>query len=175
MEAVGYNMDAFWLALIDWAHRVSGWTVIKLNEPGPRPPKPYLTINLTAPSMVPGTDCHRWGEVIDGHGVDLVCGQRMLTCELQSFNDYDAMSVMGALQNSLQLNIYRDPLRKAGLGLGEVGRPNDITTALETQMERRAHIEVQFYFASNTADSDGTPAGPTGGIKTVNIDGKYKP
>lgn len=177
MQAIGYDLEAFTAAIVTWVAAVAGpsWKVIRLNENGTRPPKPYLTVNVVAPFNTMGTDSKRWGEGTAQDGADLACGQRILNCELQSYGVGDAMGVMGALQNSLQLDQFRAPLVAAGLSPGNWTRPTDITTSLETERERRAHMEVEFFFASNALLDDGSTPGPSGGIKTVGIEGKYNP
>ncbi len=59
-----------------------------------------------------------------------------------------AMTIAQRLKSSLGMDLWRDPLSAAGIGVGTVNDVNDLSAALETRFELRAQFDFYINLAS---------------------------
>lgn len=133
-------------ALYDWAVRVTGGTTIHDYGDGPKPGKPFVTINVIGPQKPGFTDSVRGLPTGD---LDFEqTGQRVFSVSVNVYDDSDAVTWAGKLQSSLDNPVEIDTFTRAGIGLGEARDVNDLTEVLETKYERRAQFDFDIFVAS---------------------------
>lgn len=141
------TIDDIKQALYEWATRVTSGTVIWLYGDGPKPDKPYVTLNLIGPQKP--------GFLDDVNGTDtsdlsfVQSGQRTFTVSVNVYSDSDALTWAYQLQASLDNPVEIDIFNKADIGLGDTGDVNDLSELLETKWERRAQFDFTIFSASN--------------------------
>jgi hypothetical protein len=134
-------------ALYDWAVRVTGGTAIFEYGDGPKPGKPFVTMNIIGPLKAGFTDSVRGKDTGD---LDFEqTGQRAFTVSVNVYDDSDAISWASKLQTSLDNPVEIDTFARADIGLGDAGDVNDLTEILETKYERRAQFDFTIFVASN--------------------------
>ena len=129
-------------ALAAWANAVvPGVPVIWLDQNGTRPPKPYVSLKLVGPTKVTGID---W----PANGGEGTAGSRRYTVTVEAYTEapngstiIDAAQLISDLIGSLDDQGLSDTLSEAGIGVGVTHAPNDLSTALDTKIERRVAFD----------------------------------
>lgn len=178
MPASGLNISEIKDALFDWAKAASGLDdqqIMWEMDEGTKPTKPFIGLNLIGPRKVMGRD---YLSVPDPDALpkesSMLQGAREFTVSVNVYadpeNNVDVNQLATDLQTSLEIQQLADALSDAGIGVGEVGEPIDLSELLETKWERRAQFDFKINVASNVdLDAAGfvTPIIETSPIKST--------
>ncbi len=136
-------------ALVDWAKAGSRLEVIWLDQNGPRPPKPYVGLNIFGPRKEASTDYPTdKGEAISGMRAYTVSVHAYVNPPEFDTTHPDASQILGDLTNFLEHPDALDALNEAGIGVGEVNSVQDVSSALETKFERHFNFDFEIHVAS---------------------------
>ncbi len=128
----------------------------------PRPPLPYLSVDITTPAAKFGDDSKDYtstGQVNSG-------GVRQMTVAFEAYGNSkeEALNYASTVQTAFDMADIQADLRLVGIAVWTIGAVADLTQLLNTGYEGRARLEVQFGIAMNL-QSD------LGQMKTVNVSG----
>lgn len=126
----------------------NNWTVTyaKQTDDSPRPPKPYLTLNIIAgPRPLTMDDELRY---IDDDEFGSLVGQRSHTLSIQAYGD-GFNDILSKIQSFLDDPDKRDLLREADIAVTSKGAITDISRALSTGYEHRASLDIVFNSSNN--------------------------
>jgi hypothetical protein len=143
-------------ALYDWAvDNFGDYSVIWEKGKGPRPEKPFVSLNISGAPQFGGEDHVREG--------DQLCGNRMFMISVNIYDTTEAMQKAIDLRTTLQRPDVVDSLQESGIGIGEINPVTDISELLDaSNWEPRAHFDFGVIVAS-TKDFD------AGQISTVEL------
>jgi hypothetical protein len=146
--ASGFDITTIKQALYDWATPQAGLPVIWLYQKGPKPTKPFITLNIIGPQRVAGRDDFR---VESGGTGQVLEGQRKFNVSVNVYADDgdDPISVADDLATSLQLPTVYELLHTKNIGVGEIRNVIDLSQLLDTKYERRAQFDFDIFVASN--------------------------
>lgn len=149
-------MINFWtvkLALYNWVVSVTGGSmpVIYWQPNSPRPNVPYITLFI---SQVTAVNQDWTDSGTDINGSTNMKGDRQFTLEIQAYGG-DPLTLMENIRTSLQKQSILDTLRTNGIAFYSSLTINDITELVDSQYERRAHLDVLFGIGQVYADSPG--------------------
>jgi len=147
------NFATLRLALYNWVVSVapSGMPVIYWQLNSPRPKVPYITLFI---SQITAVNQDWSSGVTDVNGAIAMKGDRQFTLEIQAYGA-DPMELMENIRTSLQKQSVLDTLRANGIAFYSSLTINDITELVDSQYERRAHLDVLFGIGQVYADSPG--------------------
>ncbi len=137
-------------ALVEALTTICGITVILLDQPGPRPDKPYVTLKLTGPTKIGSRD-----NLTDDFQLQ---GMRSFNASINVYADVptgDDVDPLNAFQcaETIQSSFDRpDIIEELGLkeiGISTIGAVQDVGAALDTRHEDRAQLDVAILKASN--------------------------
>lgn len=85
-----------------------------------------------------------FGEDVTNDIVELITGQRHFVASVQFFRGKAMLQAMrlGAL---LQSSNAREALIAAGIGLGKIGSPKEVSKVIDTFYETRSQMDIEFY------------------------------
>lgn len=146
--ASGFDITTIMQALYDWATLQTGHPVVWLYQNGPKPAKPFITLNITGPQRTAARDDFR----VESGGIDQVLeGQRKFNISVNAYaeDDGDHISIADDLATSLQLPSVYELLYTKKIGIGEIRNVIDLSQLLDTKYERRAQFDFDIFVASN--------------------------
>lgn len=152
-------------ALVAWASAaLPGVSVIWADQPGTRPTRPFVTLNLKGPIKVTGIDWREQGGLAVG-------GSRRYVVSVQTYTNppvravpadpgdpdadpvvpptpavaevKDAAQLASDLVDALDDPYLSDDLNVAGIGIGPVSAPQDLSALLDTKFERRIAFDFE--------------------------------
>lgn len=131
---------------------VPGRAIIRSEEDGQRPAKPYVTIKIATGGGTKGFDEIRLKEynALPGKVLHDLVGHRQFVVEFKAFapsvNRTVAGDIIELIQTNLDNPLENDSLKasKPGIAIVNRGVGQDITVALETGLERRNFLSVTF-------------------------------
>jgi hypothetical protein len=135
-------------ALEAWAYLVVGSnaSVVRAKDPGPRPSKPYLTIDLSAPEMIGQDDERRI--VLTG---DAIVGPRKFTAivDVWSPDQEGAFDISNALISGLQgSHPAKKPLESIKASTGIIQPAQDLSQCVGAEWEYRIRLQFDLYASS---------------------------
>lgn len=133
-------------ALYDWAVRNSNYTVVWLYESGPKPAKPFISLNLVGPHKI-GTNDNLG--VPEGETELKIRGQRKFSVSVNVYGDTSTRQDASDLQTSLDLPGEIETLNVANIGIGEIRNVIDLTQLLDTKYEHRAQFDFDIFTGSS--------------------------
>lgn len=125
-------------ALIKWIASLTGLLVIKTNQSGERPEKPYITVNMTAVASV---RVHPTDYGIDD-GEAATISPLMVTewrFQVQAYGD-EPSDILRQLKSAQWLRQITEPLEP--LVIHEMGRINDVPEWINEAWEPRANMDL---------------------------------
>jgi len=130
-------------ALYEWAFDNFGdYAVVWEKGNGPRPGKPFATLDLKTGPQYGGDDHVRDGERL--------CGNRQLMVSVNIFSDNNPWQMAADLRTSLQLPMVIDALDAEGISIGEIMGINDLSSLIDnTNWEQRAQFDFFIIVASD--------------------------
>lgn len=114
--------------------------VIPSDDKGPRPPLPYLTVKVTTHDTPEGVDEGRYIDNGPGDADWRAKGERRATVDVQAHDAAGTSTAAGWLEDAAIRLIRPDVqavLNTAGLTVINQGTPLDVSSLLDTQIERR--------------------------------------
>lgn len=141
-------LQAFRQALVDTLEIDPG-KVIPANDHGPRPMLPYITVNVTVPGAVVGTDADVLGVDDNGSPIVRTVGARRASVSVQGFG-----REAGQWLEDFVLGLWRAKAAAAwnalGMAVHPIGQPSDMSRLVDTRIEARwlVEFEVQYRLAS---------------------------
>lgn len=123
--------------------------VIPANDRGARPALPYITVHVTVPGAVVGTDADVLGVDDEGAPIVRTVGIRRASVSVQGFGRQ-----AGDWLETFVLELERAPAaavwREHQLTVDPIGQPADISQLVSTGIEARwlVEFEVQYRIAS---------------------------
>lgn len=147
------NFATVKLALYNWVVSTAppGMPVIYWQPNSPRPTVPYITLFI---SQVTAVNQDWANPNADINGSTSMKGDRQFTLEIQAYGA-DPLTLMENIRTSLQKQSILDTLRTNGIAFYSSLTINDITELVDSQYERRAHLDVLFGIGQVYADSPG--------------------
>lgn len=157
-------------AIYDWINSVTQGVIeepIQIawrNQSEPMPPRPCVTLKFTyGPAPIARDASVRRtakGELIVGM-------QQEATLSIQVFGNSQVHRPMAYqlavdLNSSLMRQSIKDDLKRGGVSIQELGKPQNMTALEESEYEERAGFELSLGMVQNILDDPGT-------IKTVNL------
>jgi hypothetical protein len=151
-------------AFFDWVVAGTGLAedkVIWSHQGSPRPDAPYVSLMISSvqragrdwidtydnPSPVPGQEIIRKAR-----------GPRFCALSIQCFTYYDMISQQGPMQILTDLiaslPLHRYALHRAGIGISDFGSIGTVGGMLNSQLESRAHVDLEFHLASEVQGFD---------------------
>jgi len=141
----GIDVENIRKALYDWAVRNSTFQVVWLYEPGPKPEKPFVSLNLIGPYKIGTND--NFG--VPAGEVELkISGQRRFSVSVNVYGNDSTLQSASDLQTALGLPAEIDFFNVANIGIGEIRNVIDLTQLLDTKYEHRAQFDFDIYTAS---------------------------
>lgn len=140
-------------SLYNWvvAQIPMGMPVIYWQPNSPRPTIPYITLYLSQVTAVN----QDWADSeATGIGVINMKGDRNFTLEVQAYGS-DPLTLMENIRTSLQKQSVLDTLRTNGIVFYSSLTINDITELVDSQFERRAHLDILFGIGQVYTDTPG--------------------
>lgn len=130
---------------------IKPFTVTLEMQAAPRPPKPYLTLQVAA--IADGGDDYI-GDT-DDDGLTELRGDRLIRTRWNAYG-ITAHDIIGALCNAFQKESFCDWLQSLdSISVGVVSEPTDLTELLENKWEPRCFVEATFYIGDNYTDDTG--------------------
>ena len=153
-------------ALREWVRDESGLgddKVIWLNQDAPRPPLPYIALQIFGLVKV-HEDYKPMPQNDDG---DIkITGNRDFTLNIQHFGPGFLLS-LETVRSSADKEAVRETLRAAGVAIWNTNEAiQDLTSLIETRYLDQASIDIMCRTNSEVADTLGT-------IQTVEVEGNY--
>lgn len=136
--------------LYDLLQPILGLELILMDQNKPRPPMPYAAYKVKSPQTVKGD---HYSNVTDD-GVMIVTGDREAVVSVQVYGAL-ALDTLSVLMNRLLLVTVMDAFRTAGLAAFKTTPVMDISTERETQIERRANLDIWIRYRSTLEDDVG--------------------
>lgn len=137
-----------YLALFAWLQSESGLTVIKANQKGPRPARPYVSLNFINPSSEMGGDDQYTTD--PSTGVVTTAGPRSAQASVNIFGP-DSVDMLAKVRDSLQRPDVIDAFDASGITILDTSNINDLTEQQETIYEERGQVDITLSF---TVSSD---------------------
>jgi hypothetical protein len=138
--------DPFWSLL---APIVAPAPLIHADQNGPRPPKPYATLDITSTGAAPWLVEHAPG--VDG--VSTFTEHRTANVEVQFYGD-GAQARAAALGLRLRLPTQVDRATALGIGIGTVRGASSLAVLMnETQYESRSVVEFTAHVTASAEDT----------------------
>ena len=134
-------------ALYAWATAVvPGVPVIWADQSGTKPLKPFISLNMMGPIKRTGIDwVEQNGEATGSSHTYMVTVQAYTNAPSRSPLVLDASQFISDLVMGLDDPYLSDTLSQAGIGIGPVNSPHDLSELLDTKFERR----IAFDFEAN--------------------------
>jgi hypothetical protein len=154
---------------------VAGATVILGDQDEPRPMGPYVQVRVGQPRKVgslDGVELAYDGAQPNGSQITLTTGgPRVLPLQLQAFapvttGDSSAMALMNRVVLQLEKDGQTELFEAAGLAVGPVGTPQNLSALVETATQSRAVLEVELHTTDSATEQ-------TTFIETVPAVGTY--
>jgi hypothetical protein len=140
--------DPFWTLL---APIVAPAPLIHADQNGPRPPKPYATLDIVNAGAAAWLVEHEPGPA----GLATFTEHRLVTVEVQFFGQ-GAQERASALGLRLRLPRHVDRAEALRIGIGVVGGATSLSALLdETQYEDRSVVEFTAHVAADVEDDVG--------------------
>lgn len=139
--------DQIYMFLFGWIKAESGMTVIKANQKGPRPPRPYVSVLFINANS-------RIGSVMDQQrstdtGTVLTEGARKAVASINIFGE-TANETLSKVRDSLDRPDVIASFAQMGIAhLSEDG-PNDLTELEETAFEERSQMDLMISFVASS-------------------------
>lgn len=137
-------------AIVAIVEQVTGLKCIRLQPStpdAPRPPLPYFGYKITTPGKARGEPSFQ-----SFSASNFNYGQQMemiVSFQCYAKDQDDAYSYMVLWQNALNLANVLEDLRRKGLAVWDFSDVADLSELLNTGYEGRAHLDVNFGYASN--------------------------
>lgn len=144
---------AIYQTLYNWLTAESGLTVIRANQKGPRPARPYASLNFLNPS-------NRLGNSIDQQratdaGLVAAEGMRSAVASINIFGD-NALDTMAAVRDSLDRADVQEVFEDGEIAHLDEGPITDLTELQETIYEERAQMDLTLSFVASSEVDVGT-------------------
>ena len=129
----------------------------KNNQSPPRPPVPFLTLNISTPPFKEGDSEIKYKELdtftLPMRKAFTVTASIYAGAEIPGgFGYYDVMVV---ITDGLELESFKSILRKAGLAIRDNSDPIDLSFLLETVFEFRASVDIFLAYSKPVDDITG--------------------
>lgn len=124
--------------LFNWIKAQTGLTVIKANQKGPRPARPYASLNFLNPSTPLG-DTQQWQ--INGDKTVAAEAMYKAVASINIFGE-NAVDTLAQLRNSLDQPDVVELFAAANVTHLDDGPINDLTALQETQYEERGQFDL---------------------------------
>lgn len=141
-------------SLFDWLKRESGVTVIKANQKGPRPARPYASLNFQVASTRLGNSIDQQSSVQNDADdwVVQTSGMRKAVASINIFGE-NAIATLAAVRDSLDRPDVIEEFQIAEIGHLDEGSIQDLTALQETAYEERGQLDLTIsYVAESEAD-----------------------
>lgn len=155
-------------ALYNWATTVTGLQVIWRFPNAPRPPLPYLDLNIASNDAI-GWDFELAPNAV---GVSALMGNRELVLEINYYGD-GSMVAMEKLLTSLRIPSIRDTLAESGLYFVDKISEANITALVEEEFEERRIMELMFRYSNQGVNAP--DEFDVGLIEAVEVTSEYAP
>lgn len=142
----GINVGNIQKALYDWAVRNSTYQVVWLYESGPKPEKPFVSLNLVGPYKM-GTNDNLG--VPEGETELKIRGQRKFSVSVNVYGNESTLQSASDFQTSLDLPEEIEILNVANIGVGDIRNVIDLTQLLDTKYEHRAQFDFDIFTGSS--------------------------
>ncbi len=151
------NWEDIEKALCAWVRTGSGLStqkVIRADQTGNRPDRPFITVRVGDLLPVGAVDSADWEFDEDADPgaeiVESVRGQREFSVEIQAFSAAalganQAREYLSKVQTALGLSSVRTALHAVGITPFDLGRITSVPAILDTTWEGRAILTVRFY------------------------------
>lgn len=153
--------------LFDWLVAETGLKVIMANEKGPRPNRPYVSLNFLNASAELGGSTQTIRETVneDGDPITLVntAAMRKAVASINVFGD-NAIDTLSKVRDSLDRPDVTQKFEAAEIAHLDNGPVNDLTALQETIYEERGQMDLTVSFAVESEVDVGT-------IESVELDG----
>ncbi len=128
-----------WEVIFEWLTRASGVTVIRRDQGGTLPPRPFVTAKAIAESR----EGQSYVGKLDAQGIVKIQQGSLVTIAIQVFGP-GAMAIAGDIRNSVEKITIQEFLRGKGACYVRVmSGPTDIAAVVGTSFEERASIDIQ--------------------------------
>lgn len=152
--------------IYNWVTYITNETTIWLDQNAPRPPRPYIGLDVGASEAI-GHDYHTEP---DSNGDAVLYGNRELTVEIQYYGN-EGFDTLEKLKTSVGQYDVKDIFIEHGIFyVDRLGEISD-TTLLDTLWESRRILELRFR-TSNQGVTDPHKYN-VGCIETADVDGSY--
>lgn len=145
------NRDDVFKFLLKWLSDESGLVVVKANQKGPRPARPYISLRfLNASQRVGSMDQNTTTEhTLAGETKYSVAteGMRTAVASINVFGD-NAIDTLAMIRDSLDRPDVIDRFESAGVSHISEGPINDLTELLETIYEERGQMDLTIGFVA---------------------------
>lgn len=140
-----FAMDVVQKAIYDWAvDNFGDYAVIWEKTNGPKPGKPFATLDIKSSAQFGGQDHVREGARL--------CGNRALTVSVNVYSNSNPWQMAMDMRTSLQLPNVVDFFDGMNIGIGEVGGVTDLSQLLDnSNWEQRAQFDFEILVASDKA------------------------
>lgn len=132
--------------LFNWLKSETGLTVIRANQKGPRPARPYVSLNFLNPSS-------RLGASVDQQWVNAdktvsTEGMRKAVASINIFGE-NAIDTLARVRDSLDRPDVVAKFDAAGVTHLDDGQINDLTELQETIYEERGQMDLTVAFVAS--------------------------
>lgn len=154
--------------LYDLLQPILGMELILMDQNKPRPPFPYAAYKVKSPQTVKGD---HYSDVTN-LGLQTVAGDREAVVSVQVYGKL-ALDTLQVLINRLRLVTVIDTFRAKDLAAFKTSAVMDISVERETQIERRANLDIWIRYRSVLDDNVGVieQAVATGTVDGVVVEG----
>lgn len=136
--------------LYDLLQPILGLELILMDQNKPRPPIPYAAYKVKSPQTVKGD---YYSDVSDT-GIQTVNGDREAVVSVQAYGTL-ALDTLEVMMNRLRLVTVMDAFHAKDLVAFKTSPVMDISVERETQIERRANLDIWIRYRSNLDDNVG--------------------
>lgn len=136
--------------LYDILQPILGLELILMDQNGPRPALPYAAYKVKSPQTV--KEDH-YSDVSNA-GIQIVSGDREAVVSVQTYGPL-ALETLHVLMNRLRLTTVMDQFRGRDLTAFKTSPVMDISTLRDTEIERRANIDIWIRYRSVQNDDVG--------------------
>lgn len=160
--------DQIYSLLFNWIKDTTGLTVIKANQKGPRPARPYASLNFINPSDALGDV--QWS--INGDKTVSSEGMYKAVASINVFGE-NAVDTLAKLRNSLDRPDVVELFAAANVTHLDSGQVNDLTALQETAYEERGQLDLTVAFVDGSEVDVGTiehvELDATVGVRTFHV------
>lgn len=153
--------DLVFNLLFDWLKQETGLVVIKTNQKGPRPPRPYVSLEFLNPS-------NRLGSVMDEQIITdtklvRTQGERKAVASINIFGE-NAIDTLSRVRDSLDRPDIVQLFGQANVAHLDDSGVGDLTDLQETIYEERGHLDLTVsYVACSEVDVSTIESATIGG------------